>query len=284
MMQSYTEEIEWMDTELGKFFTWMKAEGLYDNTVIIITADHGEEFLEHGGWWHGITLYDEQIHLPLIVKQPKSKWAGTRVPWQVRQLDIAATMAVMGGAKVPLEWQGDDLFEEDFAEARDALIAADAPPPPPPAPVAEGEDAPPPKPILLLPSKAELINDRERIVLASQNFEGNELKAIRAENWKYIEANEDNPRGLSQYELYDLRVDAGEKDNLAGKSGQRQKDMAEMMRAQFKAAQEIRVQEKQADLSMEDCERMRALGYISGDCSDIVHGASKIVPTGAAPE
>ena len=284
MMQSYAEEIQWMDTELGKFFTWMKAEGLYDNTVIIITADHGEEFLEHGGWWHGITLYDEQIHLPLIVKQPKSKWAGTRVPWQVRQLDIAATMAVMGGAKVPLEWQGDDLFEEDFAEARDALIAADAPPPPPPAPVAEGEDAPPPKPILLLPTKAELITKRERIVLASQNFEGNELQAIRAERWKYIEANEDNPRGLEQYELYDLSVDAGEKDNLAGKSGQRQKDMAEMMRAQFKAAQELRVEEKQADLSMEDCERMRALGYISGDCSEIVGGASKIVPTGAAPE
>ena len=114
--------------------------------------------------------------------------------------------------------------------------------------MAEGEFAPPPKPILLLPSKAELITERERIVLASQNFEGNELQAIRAENWKYIEANEDNPRGLEQYELYDLRVDDGEKDNLAGKSGQRQKDMAEMMRAQFKAAQELRVEEKQADL------------------------------------
>jgi len=284
IVQSYTEEITWMDVELGKFFTWMKAEGLYDNTVVIITSDHGEEFLEHGGWWHGTTLYDEQIHLPLIVKLPGSKWAGTRVPWQVRQLDIAATMAVMGGAKVPLEWQGDDLFEEDFSEARDALIAADAPPPPPPAPLAEGEDAPPPKPILLLPSRAELITDRERVVLSEENFEGNVLESIRAEGWKYIEANPGNPRNLAERELFDMRVDPGEKSNLVGKAGQRQGDMAQMMRDQFKAAKELRVEGQETDLSMEDCERMRALGYISGDCSEIVGGATKTVPTGAAPE
>jgi arylsulfatase A-like enzyme len=283
IVQSYTEEITWMDVELGKFFGWMKAEGIYDNTVIIITADHGEEFLEHGGWWHGTTLYDEQVHLPLIVKLPGSKWSGTRVPWQVRQLDIAATMAVMGGARVPLEWQGDDLFEEDFAEARDALIAADAPPPVL-TPVAEGETAAPAKPIMLLPTKAELISTRERIVLAEENFEGNVLESIRAEGWKYIEANAGNPRGLSERELFDLAVDPGEKDNLAGKAGQRQLDIAQLMRAQFKAAKELRVEGQQTELSMEDCERMRALGYISGDCSEIVHGASKIVPTGAAPE
>jgi hypothetical protein len=205
------------------------------------------------------------------------------VPWQVRQLDIAATMATLGGAKVPLEWQGDDLFEEDFAEAVQALIAADAPPAPP-TQVVEGEDTGPAKPILLLPSKAELTTSRERIVLSEENFEGNVLSSIRAEGWKYIEANEGNPRNLSPTELFDLGIDPGETKNLAGQAGRRQADMASLMRAEFKAAKELRVEGQQTELSMEDCERMRALGYISGDCSEIVGGGPAVVPTGAAPE
>ena len=45
--------------------TTSKRRGLYDSTLIVLTADHGEEFHEHGGWWHGTTLYDEQIRVPL---------------------------------------------------------------------------------------------------------------------------------------------------------------------------------------------------------------------------
>ena len=64
MRKAYQQEITWMDNEIGKFLDWIKAEGLYDDTVVVVTADHGEEFLEHGGWWHGTTLYEEQIHVP----------------------------------------------------------------------------------------------------------------------------------------------------------------------------------------------------------------------------
>ena len=182
-----------MDTELGKFFDWMKAEGLYDNTVIVLTSDHGEEFLEHGGWWHGTTLYDEQLHVPLIVKLPEQQWAGVRVPWQVRQMDTAATLAVLAGAPVPMEWQGDDLFEEEFDLAQDVLNGGDVasedvdstPDLEEAVDDVEALDAPPPP-----PTRAELILDRERIVLAEENFEGNVLSGVRTGGWKYIRANE----------------------------------------------------------------------------------------------
>ena len=101
MRKAYQQEITWMDNEIGKFLDWIKSEGLYDDTVIVVTADHGEEFLEHGGWWHGTTLYEEQIHVPLIVKLADGRWGGTRVPWQVRQMDTAATLAALAGAMLP---------------------------------------------------------------------------------------------------------------------------------------------------------------------------------------
>jgi len=280
--KAYVQEIGWMDKELGKFFAWMKESGRYDNTVIIITSDHGEEFLEHGGWWHGTTLYDEQLHVPLIVKMPKSKWAGTRVPWQVRQLDTPATMAVLAGAPVPLEWQGDDLFEEDFHLAHAVLTAKEEPTPPPVAVEGEGAVAEAP-PAPKGPTPKELTSKRERIVLSEENFEGNVLSSVRAEGWKYIRANEDNPRNLSKEELFDLVSDPRETTNRVGKNGRRQAEMSELLRTQIEAALKVKVASQTAEISADDCEKMRALGYVEGDCSELGSG-KKTVPTGAAPD
>ena len=51
---------------VGRVVAYLKESGQYDNTLIVFTSDHGEEFFEHGGWWHGLTLYEEQIHVPFI--------------------------------------------------------------------------------------------------------------------------------------------------------------------------------------------------------------------------
>ena len=279
--KAYQQEITWMDTELGKFFAWMKAEGLYDNTTIVITSDHGEEFLEHGGWWHGTTLYDEQLHVPLIVKLAESKWAGTRVPWQVRQMDTAATLAVMAGGVVPMDWQGDDLFEEDFEGLAAILNGQDTTADP--AEVADYEpevgddvDAMPPA-----PTKTELVDHRERVVLSEENFEGNVLSSIRSDGFKYIRANVGNPRGLSPEELYDVAADPGELKSLTGQNGRVQATMSELLRDQLQAAMSVKVEAQQAEITADDCERMRALGYIEGDCSELSEGP---VSTGASPE
>ncbi len=106
----YATNIEYLDGFLAKVFAQLEAQGLYDDALIVLTADHGEEFHEHGGWWHGTTLYDEQIHVPLIVKLPGNRSAGAREKSLARSVDIAPTLLAVAGAGVPAGVQGRDLF------------------------------------------------------------------------------------------------------------------------------------------------------------------------------
>lgn len=66
----YDAEIAGMDEALGTFFNWYQSEGLLDESTVIVFADNGEEFGEHGRWEHGHSEYEEQIHVPLMVKLP----------------------------------------------------------------------------------------------------------------------------------------------------------------------------------------------------------------------
>jgi arylsulfatase A-like enzyme len=110
--QLYDGEVRYLDEHLGQVFDWLKAQGLYDDTLIILTADHGEEFQEHGGWWHGQTLYQEQISVPLIVKYPHGARAGTVVTDLVRSLDIAPTILAVAGVSIPEAMMGRNLLSQ----------------------------------------------------------------------------------------------------------------------------------------------------------------------------
>ncbi len=66
----YDGEIAWTDSQLARLFAYLRDAGLDENTVILFTADHGEEFLEHGGVGHGLTMHREVIHVPMIITGP----------------------------------------------------------------------------------------------------------------------------------------------------------------------------------------------------------------------
>jgi arylsulfatase A-like enzyme len=76
MRGQYDEELLALDGEIGALFDRLRERGHWDDTMIVVTSDHGEEFFEHGGMAHGTSLYDELIHVPLVIKPPAS-WAAS---------------------------------------------------------------------------------------------------------------------------------------------------------------------------------------------------------------
>lgn len=89
----YDGEIRYTDECLIKpMIDKIKELNIYDKTMIIITSDHGEEFYEHKNWLHGLTLYNESIKIPLIVKLPDSSYKGKKLPQSVRITDIMPTL------------------------------------------------------------------------------------------------------------------------------------------------------------------------------------------------
>jgi len=70
LRNAYDEEIAFVDRELGRFFTELDERGLLAKTLVILTADHGEEFLDHGGFEHGHAVFDELVRVPLVIWGP----------------------------------------------------------------------------------------------------------------------------------------------------------------------------------------------------------------------
>lgn len=181
----YDGEVVFLDAHLGRLFAFLRQGGLYDGAMILLTSDHGEEFYEHGGWWHGTTLYDEQIRVPLIVKPPGGRPSNSRVEEQVRSIDVAPTLLAAAGVPVPPAMQGQPLLGDG-------------------------------------PVGVE-------VVFAEEDFEGNSIRAIRRRDWKLIQANPGNPRGLRPKELYRLEQDPWERQNLAPDQRDRARELAELL-------------------------------------------------------
>ncbi len=106
----YDGEISYWDAEFGKLLDALRQRGVYDDLTIVVTSDHGEEFDDHGGFWHGTTLYDEQVHVPLFVKLPQSRRGGTVVRHWVQSIDLMPTVLSLVDAPVPEGVQGGDAF------------------------------------------------------------------------------------------------------------------------------------------------------------------------------
>ncbi|NLP04618.1 sulfatase, partial [Candidatus Fermentibacteria bacterium] len=104
----YNGEITWVDSQLFRLFSEMRARGIADSTVIILTSDHGEEFLEHGYVGHGHSLHDQLLHVPLIISGPGFRGGG-RERFRAAHIDLFPTIAAVAGVKAPEGLIGVDL-------------------------------------------------------------------------------------------------------------------------------------------------------------------------------
>jgi len=88
----YAAEMMQFDDDFGQFISYLKSRRLYDRSMIIFLSDHGEEFYDHQAWFHGHTLYDELIRVPLYVKLPDGAEAGRHVKDSVGLVDVLPTI------------------------------------------------------------------------------------------------------------------------------------------------------------------------------------------------
>jgi len=122
----YDGEIAWVDEQLGVLLRAIDELGRRDSTLVVVTSDHGEEFLDHGGSGHRHSLFDEQLRVPLAMRWPSALPAGRRVEAQVRSIDVAPTieaLARIAGGEAEPERDGVDLGPWIRGEREDDIPA-----------------------------------------------------------------------------------------------------------------------------------------------------------------
>ncbi len=107
---TYNAAIAAQDAAIGKLVASLRQRQLETNIAIVVAASHGESLGAHGEQTHGIFLYDETIHVPLLVRLPEPKPAAKRVSAKVRLVDIAPTVLEIAGVSVPSQMQGQSLL------------------------------------------------------------------------------------------------------------------------------------------------------------------------------
>jgi len=223
----YDGEIAYMDSALGDFFRQLKTSGLYENTLIVVTADHGESLGAHGEDEHGIFLYDETIHVPLLIKLPGNGAAHKRVEDRVELADIMPTVLGRLGIEVPKPVQGQSLL--GFLE--------------PDTPVGS--------------AAARGWQDRGAYSRADYGhlaFAWSPIESLRTGKYLYVEA----PRR----ELYDESTDAKAEHNLASASPAVAATLAAKLN-DFQQRTSNAAPLPRSEVSEEGSNQLSALGYIA---------------------
>jgi arylsulfatase A-like enzyme/Tfp pilus assembly protein PilF len=226
--EPYDGEIAYTDSAVGRLLTGLRTRGLFDGALIAVMADHGEAFGEHGENHHGIFLYDETIHVPLLFKLP-GQHSSRKVETGVALVDVAPTILQAAHLPIPSVMQGESLLS--FMKLDQAGAASQ-------------------------PNDSNL----QRSVYAESayghlSFGWSTLRAWRTGKYLYIEAPE--------RELYDQSVDPLAAHNLALDS-QAVVDTAAAQIAEFYRKTKGTAAER-TKLSPEQNESLNALGYLSSD-------------------
>jgi len=219
----YDGQIRKLDDSLATLLEGLEGLGLLDETIVVVTSDHGEEFWEHGGFEHGHTLYEELVRVPLIVRIPGV--APHRPTRRVQHLDMLPTLLELVGRSP----EGLDLDGRSFAP----LARGEA------LPVGPGPDAIQLGNTLIGPARRGSIVDR----------------------WKLIETEvEDAPDAPRSSELYDLAGDPAEQLDRAAQEPERVATLTEGLPHGPEAPPPKQI--ATTELDDERLRMLKALGYV----------------------
>lgn len=119
----YDRKVFHADAEVGRLLDFLRAHNLYENALLIVTASEGESLGAHGEDGHGVFVYDETIHVPLLIKLPRNQMAAKRISGRVRLVDIAPTVLELAGLPVPSQMEGQSLLRVAKTSADEQVYA-----------------------------------------------------------------------------------------------------------------------------------------------------------------
>ncbi|MEJ2557591.1 MAG: sulfatase-like hydrolase/transferase [Anaerolineae bacterium] len=226
----YDAEITYLDTCIAQVLGWLEELSILDQTMVIITADHGENVGDHQMLGHAYCLYDTLLHVPLIIHYPRGMATPERVTQQVQTLDLLPTIMAMLGdtsSETYCLLQGYDLLS---STRHDFTIAEQTHP--------------------------DLSTFYQRFPGVDVSRYDRALKMIRTARYKYIWASD------GSLELYDLQTDPDEQCNIIAEhpdvAGDLDKRLTEW-RNSFESATPL---DETPEFEEEIKARLRALGYL----------------------
>jgi arylsulfatase A-like enzyme len=227
LRSAYQGEVRQNDAAFGALLEGLRARGLLDPSLVVFVADHGEEFRDHGGVGHGRTLYQEVVRVPLAVRLPGGARGGTRDVAPLQQVDVMPTLLALLGAPPPSGLEGRDQSASWLGRGR---------------------------------------TDEAPLMLSRLLFDGRDKVAVRTGRHKLI-LNTDAapPGGRVPVELYDLTADPNERAAVTGSRpvvvGALRAEAARLLAAHGLVRQRLKAGHE-IDLTAEERERFRALGYL----------------------
>jgi len=231
----YDGEIAYLDSCMSKLLWALRTEKLLDDSVIALMSDHGEALGQHSEETHGIFLYDETIHIPLLLKLPNNRYRQTHVASRVGLVDVAPTLLDIAGIPIPDTMQGHSLLslvqKNSTAATRNTQNSESA-----------GTDR----------AAAPIYSESE---YSSRAFGWSSLRSLRMGKYLFVEA----PRS----ELYDESVDPLEQHNLA----QVNPAVRDTLQAKLNEVRRDSIGASEprngANLDKAQVERLNALGYVA---------------------
>jgi arylsulfatase A-like enzyme len=226
----YDGEITYLDARVAEVLQWFEESGMLDRTMVIITADHGENVGDHQMMGHAYCLYDTLLHVPLIIHYPRGVATPGRLEHQVQTLDLLPTILAMLGdtsSETYRSLQGYDLLS---STRHDFTIAEQA-----------------------HPDLTTFYKEFPGVDVSRYN---RALKMIRTDGYKYIWGSD------GDHELYDLQADPDEQCNIIAERPDIAEDFDRRLiewRNSFEAATPL---DKVPEFEEEVKARLRALGYL----------------------
>lgn len=215
----YDGQLSYLDQKLGELVRFIDSQEELENTVLIVTSDHGDCLGEHNHVGHRMSLYEPLLRVPLIIRHPAHFQPGKRVSQQVSLIDLFPTILELSGAdRSMLNGTGfHSLLSAPEQEARRFTIAENT---------------------------------------APKSLDGLVSRALRTDRYKYIW------RSDGQHELYDLKADPGELENLVGSATEVEQELAMQLGAWQQSLAAFDVETIETEYDEEISDRLHQLGYI----------------------